>query len=1551
MSCTIKSDIEKEFNIELKNRNLLPHGSRISIEKYVNTLTSKMEQEGFPNEVFRLDFITNPASGGTEHILWYNDKEGQNYDAYSEKIIAEEANTGIQTKILFREDWSYSPEEHFLDINEAFDSPTEQLLVDDAGNFKEWKDNRVLLKKSLETQAVQLRKHNNDRRKLKLVNKAIEEVTKQINAFDENDIDIVHESLIHEVKLLNDLLSKITENPVEASIILESFKVKERINELSIYFNGIDLVNNGEVNNSLRELLENTFDKERLYDVQKGISNLNEKYNKSLFNVIEGIFSNDTLINEHRNNALENDIEDSKLQGKIISDAIDKFNETYGKVLELIKNKEVYIGDTGFGTQNLIGAASVDSVLSDLLFSSREMYYNQEVGQTQKKLLEFQKAWKIVKDLKIGNNFLTTRLYKKDALGVRSNELINIFTGAFGKLVKDINNTRDLYYKKKSPSTYKTWMNTLKNNTDFIQPYKLKSFHDKHKNNPLFKEYFKYSEEEMQEYEKELREKIGNTTFEIQQEKQEELINQFIVEAENNLFATNSHKYSKNPLAFITNFYSDNYNQHDQESFEYLEPSYTQFIPKVDGTDEYNPETYYNNEVKKIESEENGQELMDTYKLAYQLLTEYINPSLAAEGISLKTTELMNQMDTLDREILKDVSFFKSIDLKRKAIWNSILTPFTTANKIKEKDTNELGERIPFKNQANFNTKYSSYGKSKTEILKEYYLRRTDDQLRKELNDAGVVIPGEINGKPVTKKQMVSTLVQLELNKLSSTNIFSSIADATEIVRNMNARKNTMNIYDLFMQFIKNKDKSNDKEYKYLEDWGRLNLEKEKYTKDANPKFFEKSIGKTYQNLDRNIHKLLKNERDNLEGNYGFIFGEDKYIKKDDKYYKNGNEVSKKVVDDAYDDYTDVLLENTGVSFTLISFANGLLAGIYKNAMRTFSPFRYFLNRMAGLNQNMSAAVSKEFGYDLDQLLISRRFLRGDIAKKIIHYDKVRKILGQEESKRTKQMQTLLALAESLRILETSMESIKQEGDFGTQSFISHIDTALSNMAVNYPEWKNQMESLLSMLQNVEVENINGVKKKVFDGKDFIYVPGTLQLKDEFRTESNIANWEQFKADKDGKSPQNKTVALAKQAKRRTQGNYSGEDKIPLLGSELGRLGSVFTRYLFENTNRQYGSKKFDLTTYKVDTKGNKLILAEHAPTFLMHMTLGNGWVNTLLGGFMGVGAFTFAPMAAIVPVGIVTAMLIANRRAIQMNHLTKDEMYLSLNYATEVAARSLNILPNYLQLKGISENKIETLKYTPSGMTEAERNLISGSAQELAQKFGMFFGSAIATTLLTGVYIMLQPGDDEEKKLKMQELEAELNAIINSKNSMYSDVEKFTNPISFFDASTTFVYFNMLKSKWNKFNKAIEDYGDNKLETKDFSIEMLNSIGFIGGIPKAVNEIIDPSLLTQAPKAYQGKDWFDKYLEQKVQPAEQNYKQAVDDLREPVRNEVKNKFRDLYLDQGKEISEETLSELTTDWLRQNGYYKDGNSSYEEVYNDTELWNSTEEKINQIKLE
>lgn len=1536
MNCNLKNKFQDKFGITLNNRVMLPEMQKSEIASWVHTMNNKMKEEGFEKEVFNIKYeqttLADNKTPNTKYVLEFNEENAEEYEAFEHYMMSE----SIKEQELQRLSWLaedgelFSPnDEHLTDDEESYESQNSPSFIDNPGNFLEWKDNRIKLKEQLERQASKYRKQNN-KLKLKLVNKAIKEIDKQLNQFDENDVEVVHEKLLQEIKSLNDLMNSISNNPVDAAILLESNKIKERINDLSIYFNGNDL-DKKDYSENLISLLNQTFDKNKVDNIQNEIRKLEKTYREQTVNIIKSIFENDSLLHEHKKQMTEED-----------------FNKFYQTGISIIQANSQSIGIEG----NFLGAAHVDSLISDLLISLRDNNYNKEVGITQSLVESLKDAWLKIKDIKINDEFLTTKLYEKDSFGVRTNKLITPYMKSFYKLINDINSLKYGFYKNRNSENYKKWMNIMKSNVDFIEPYKIKSFYDLYKDNDMFKEYFKYSNEQMQEYENELRERLGNTLFELELEKQKEAIADFIVEHDNNLFASFLDKYNKNPFAFINNFYSDNYNKADMSTGEFLEPNFAKFIPKKDN--------YINNNLKKLESEEKGPELMDVWKNSYKLLTEYINPSLQSEGIDVSLNELMNEREVLDREIIKDLSFFNKASKVLSSMWKNWLGDFT-----KNKDNEEMSKDLI--------VNYTNYGNSVIKKWQRFFNNKPLRVLVKIAEDEGIdlSVAEGIEARKV-KELLVKSLTQLQLNKSSSSNMFSSIVNATDIVRNMNSRRNTMSTYSVMKDYLKQNEKSSN--LKYLENWGDLNLKGKTYLDNFIPgkvrsrQFFD---FKLYTEAEQELINFIKNERNNIDFNYNFMYNKNQYIKEGNSYYEinekqQKTEISKKQIDNMYDEYTKSILDDLGVTFQWGSMSLGIMSKFIKSSLLGLNIKSGIGNRIVGLHQNMAAAASGEFGFNTKQLLKSRKFLFGDNTLKFLNYAKLPQLVGKAEARRFKNTKTLMTLVENLRLLENVMDNIKIEGEFDNTGILKTFETMLSDVSVNNPEWKNQMEIFLSILQNIQVETVhkdengNTIFKPFFDGKDFIYIPGTLHLKDEFKTEANINNWEEFKEDKNGNSPQNLLVAKMKAAKSALQGNYSQDDKIPAQGYVTGRLATMFTRWLYGNTFRQYGSKALDLRTGKVNLEGNKRELFKHGPTAIFHTLIANGGTNSAItmaqGALVGVGIGVSTGALAVSGVGTLAlgSWLVMKNKDLFSHSFNQQEVKLALNYAKEVALRSINIVPKYFYTDLVGEDRINNMKYKPEGMSEEQRNILSASAEELAQKFGIFIGSAIASTVVTALYSMIGSDDEEEKYKKLAEAEQKINWLTNLKNNMYQDIEKFTNPKAFYDSGASMIYWKML-TKWNEKTFGIfsdketimEEIINNKKPIGEGVNEILKEQSKIAGFPRSIFELIDGKSLIEDERIYNKGDWFDEIIDNKAKSPEKNYKEVTAAKRKMISEDVKSKIREIYSEKGTELDEETVKELAKIFMQKNGLYKERKGTYEELYNNNS-WENIDDAINNM---
>src|SRR5690606_23204586 len=123
----------------------------------------------------------------------------------------------------------------------------------------------------------------------------------------------------------------------------------------------------------------------------------------------------------------------------------------------------------------------------------------------------------------------------------------------------------------------------LKSNADFLDLRKIKSFVDAYSNEIEFNSYFTFSEAEMNEYEREMRSIMGDVAFELELEKQKQKASEFLTDQ----FNTDAEKFQNNPLAFLENFYSDNFDSKEKTTASFVIPTYVKTIPNVNNTEHF----------------------------------------------------------------------------------------------------------------------------------------------------------------------------------------------------------------------------------------------------------------------------------------------------------------------------------------------------------------------------------------------------------------------------------------------------------------------------------------------------------------------------------------------------------------------------------------------------------------------------------------------------------------------------------------------------------------------------------------------------------------------------------------------------------------------------------------------------------------------------------------------------------------------------------------------------------------------------------------------------
>jgi hypothetical protein len=667
--------------------------------------------------------------------------------------------------------------------------------------------------------------------------------------------------------------------------------------------------------------------------------------------------------------------------------------------------------------------------------------------------------------------------------------------------------------------------------------------------------------------------------------------------------------------------------------------------------------------------------------------------------------------------------------------------------------------------------------------------------------------------------------------------MFESVAVMRELAVSINARRSVVNVYNLMIDYNEQSKLTDEKntEGNFLREWFDLNVRGENFGNNVwMGKMRNIEVGKQKDVAEKKFEKFIKNEKNNTLGEYNFTIGQISYQKVGDKYYEvdenTSTEIDEEKIKEKYDEYLNNFIKDLGSEVELGSVALGVLSNMSKAGMAGLKTTGGLVNRTAGLIQNMNIAITEEAGFGIGHLQNSRRFLRFDNTLKYINgasnLSGLTKLLGISESKRMKKMETLKLFANNLHLLESVLDDFTSVSD-DMSTLFNNAKSMLFDFSINNPEWKNQMELLLSIMQTVKIKDKNGNEHPVFNGEtqEFIYIPGTLKLKNDFVTEDNQLNWEQFKENNDNSAPQRLLVARYKSAKMGGQGNYAKDGKALIENSVSGRLSLMYVKWILGNTYRQYGKKEVDIKTGNINIEGNKRILFKHAPTTAIYMLATHGnmpnHLFSALGLFAGATSlFTLAPaiplaIGGFIGVGSIFLSakylgLLSGKKKLQFKDMKglkgqfmqKEEAYLALRFVMEIVERSINIVPQYFQSTGfIAEENIKkrnyNLKYMPEGMTENERNLLSASAMDVAQKVGVFLMSTVASLTAIGLFLLTKGEDEEEETIEqMKELERQLNMVLNMQNNIQKDIEKFTNPVAFKDAAASVVYYKTLVNK-----------------------------------------------------------------------------------------------------------------------------------------------------------
>lgn len=1458
----------------------------------------------------------------------------------------------LSDQALMEQEEDIDDEEHYAAI--TFDHATLPPITPlEPVNFGEWVRLRHELLERLDRQKNSLLKQRAPKEEIAYVNEAITKLEEELSNISPNSVGSVHHHVLEEIEIINNVLDLAKDDAPGAAKALVYNEIQDRLDKLDSYFRvttdteSPGYVTSYHLNRGLNEY--------EVTALRGKISNLVDKYNSTLSDIVTNIVNNsDNMLIAKQTKTPEEFAE---------------YQQAIRSVLD--PNFDPETGIDTFRRKKTLGAKSYGDVLLAVLSVERDVAANREAGITQGWIHSLGEAWKKLRDVKtVDGEYITDYFFIRNEFGQKTSRLIPTFTSKYYAGIAAINALAKNFAKAKpnrKASIYKIWMRKLQSQADFVDLTKLKSVAKEFGNHPDFAGLFETDQAEMDRYEKELRDKLGPTAYDIEVQKQIEGLRNYLSDS----FISDDDKYSKNPLRFLRHFYSDESGNPDPTTGLFLQPSYhyIKFIPNLSTGESVLDPTF-----ESLESSL-GDDFREFYSNAHHLL-EYSRAifegerALGNKDIKMDINDVISIKESYNTELARQLGFFSSIYVETAEWFSNIVKRFSTAT-FQDKKVRKY-EDISFK------THFSSYGRKDQKVLTELYKKKSTEELVKKAKSLGIKVIAEnesvfLQAGEAVHNKMAEAIAHEIVNKQASLDIHKRIVAGAKLAESIKARRTALGLGNLFNSYFQVNNKK--AEADYLLTYTQLNITQEGILKTDSAvsnierrKIWKNSLTKA----EKEIKSMLKEEKRSNENDeitdYDFFFNGSHYYFDDIMDYikedEDGNitAMTQESMKEAYNMYLKETINNLGRRVTVGTVVGGTLSNFRSSAL-SLNPASGITNREAGMHQNNQAAASGLYGFNIDDLTVARRFLFGARTANTVEYAPwLAKLIGLRHYRRHKQWKVLEHLAENLRLLENVMGDL----DLGDGTVIKKgaWKNFLSDFAVNNAEYHNQMEILVSMMINTKIEKINsdGTISEVplFDPKTmrFPIDPDTKKLKAEYRTPNNISNWEKFDKSEEGKVEHTALATRYQALKHRLHGNYDSNDKIAMEATVTGRAAIAFQKWFFENVENEWGGKKVDYVTGEIDVKGRKIVLAQHFPTMMLHLGLQNvftssKFMNKMAAILIGLGGFsviaTPATVAATVGVGLLpllyfkrkdifsaknfSAILNKTWKTISfqnkaLSEKSKNELLLMMSYTAEILARTLRTtIASSTGIPVIKEKHIKAMSFMSSpdslghrNLSEKERAIISENAQQIADKMSSMFRYLMIGAATKFMYVLatVGPDDDEEEKLKqLEKLEGFINFLINKSHQTRKELETMTNPSSLVDTLRTRVFLDWL----TKTMEEIASIKDVKSGDKTFDEVMPNFLGGIAkatlGVPKtAVDVILKGKNPFSNDKIYDGDSVsaLDKKLVDSYKPEEQVQQEDVEKKTRKISKNIGKYLRanleDKLESEGIELSEDQKDKI-----------------------------------------
>lgn len=679
---------------------------------------------------------------------------------------------------------------------------------------------------------------------------------------------------------------------------------------------------------------------------------------------------------------------------------------------------------------------------------------------------------------------------------------------------------------------------------------------------------------------------------------------------------------------------------------------------------------------------------------------------------------------------------------------------------------------------------YNSNLRSEIRELSSAYLAGSEENLIKDLKKEGLshLIPLIKTSKKEDLNKVAYTLARKKVLSTKSSDILQSTLALANLASLQKARQDTLPVAELLLEAHKIQDPSRKRSIEKLSDYiDRVvvgNIEKYRGSEEKvlgasaensrlknlvvalskMPLFkhllTEKSLKRMSATEDK-IYELLQDVKADDGKDFSFEVGGYKYRKFGDRYFYVKNKETTVINKDFYEkkkqEYIDTTLESLGEDLNVAGFIQGLLKlHIFKSL--AFAPVSGIKNRIDGKNSALIMDASGQY------------WTRGNLhkANRMMAFASMKKLVGytQKQKNGINQMAIFQSFLDNTQLIQdrkNELDRLKKDSKFKLKQKLNPFALGVDN-----PEFKNQGAVILSGLMDITIKDESGQEHPFINeqGEFTLYelVDGILKVKNGFRTEENVLNWENFEADKNINPNRlfSKTYLKLTQFVARSQGNYDEQDVIGATKTIYGRVAMIFKKYLPEQVAQRFSLGEGDDWSTKTGKKSEGRFLTTLKNNYTAYPA-----AAIAFGTIFGVGA----PMAV---GGVFITKVIAKK-------FFKDTYgKANLNAEAESIKDTAAFLKSFVieslnyPLQMVNAGfTIKTDAFKNSQLTEEQIGNIRATTRDLAI-------SMIWVNMLIAIGSALLPGDDEEETAEHKRfryfVDNQTTSIIKSLSLYYGD-------------------------------------------------------------------------------------------------------------------------------------------------------------------------------------